>query len=122
MLMLRAPYLKVLGAFAILFAILSAGFMVAEQCHIQSPLSTLSVTHSHGNDLQTGGQPHSLLSDICTGAFFLVLILGAKNLVNRALDRGYFKTSYLFERVLKFLRPPNLTFTLSRPQLGTYRI
>jgi hypothetical protein len=119
---LRSRYLKAFAALAMVFAVLSAGFVVAERCHTQSALSSTSVAHSHENGVQAGAHSHSLLSDLCMSAFFLVLIIGAKVLLVKAFSRHQLTANYLFTRTLKFLRPPNLTFALSRPQLGIYRI
>ena len=128
MLKLRSPHLKAMGALAIVTALLSAGFVIAQQCHshfassVTSTTSTTSITHSHHQEVQVGAHAKSLLSDFCTGALFLVLILGAKTLLNRALRQSYLKRSDFFARVLRFMRPPNLAFALSQSQLGIYRI
>lgn len=129
---------RFVGAAVIFLTLISTAVVVAQSCHDEptSVVATTTVTHaSHGDHIHsavvsTGTFPDSaqgvlnggLLSDICTGIFYLVLFFGGRFLLKSGFSSFknqivFFKTSYVFPR-------PNvaLNLSLSLPQLGICRI
>ena len=130
---------KVVGAALIFFTLIStAVVVVAKSCHEeQKPVvAAAAITHaSHGDHAHTapansgktsapaqGILNSGLISDICTGIFYLVLFLGGrfflKSRFNSFRDKvAVFKSSDVFNRP-----KVALNLTLSLPQLGICRI
>ncbi len=130
---------KVVGAALIFFTLIStAVVVVAKSCHEeQKPVvAAAAITHaSHGEHAHTapansgktsapaqGVLNSGLISDICTGIFYLVLFLGGrfflKSRFNSFRDKvAVFKSSDVFNRP-----KVALNLTLSLPQLGICRI
>jgi len=142
---------KVVGAALIFFTLIStAVVVVAKSCHEeQKPVvAAAAITHaSHGDHAHTApansgktsapaqgvlnsglisdictGIFYLVLSDICTGIFYLVLFLGGrfflKSRFNSFRDKvAVFKSSDVFNRP-----KVALNLTLSLPQLGICRI
>lgn len=130
---------KVVGAALIFFTLIStAVVVVAKSCHEeQKPVvAAAAITHaSHGDHAHTapansgkssapaqGVLNSGLISDICTGIFYLVLFLGGrfflKSRFNSFRDKvAVFKSSDVFNRP-----KVALNLTLSLPQLGICRI
>ncbi len=125
---LRTRVAKISLGFSLVLVFLLSGFVLAHQCQanasINSATSAINILHSHNvNPLDSsfGGSPH-LITDVCVGITFLVLLAGRKLFLHqRKFGYNYrFKlTTFL---ALKFTHHPNLLFTLSRPQLGVFRI
>ena len=130
---------KVVGAALIFFTLIStAVVVVAKSCHEeQKPVvAAAAITHaSHGDHAHTapansgktsapaqGILNSGLISDICTGIFYLVLFLGGRFFLrsrfNSFRDKvAGFKSSDVFNRP-----KVALNLTLSLPQLGICRI
>lgn len=129
---------KVVGAALIFFTLISTAVVVAKSCHEeQIPVAAaVVITHaSHGDHVHTapanpgkssapaqGVLNSGLISDICTGIFYLVLFLGGrfflKSRFNSFRDKvAVFKSSHEFNRPKVVLN-----LTLSLPQLGICRI
>ena len=129
---------KVVGAALIFFTLISTAVVVAKSCHEEQKLvvAAAAITHtSHGDHAHTapansgkssapaqGVLNSGLISDICTGIFYLVLFLGGrfflKSRFNSFRDKvAVFKSSGVFNRP-----KVALNLTLSLPQLGICRI
>lgn len=129
---------KVVGAALIFFTLISTAVVVAKSCHEEQKLvvAAAAITHaSHGDHAHTapansgkssapaqGVLNSGLISDICTGIFYLVLFLGGrfflKSRFNSFRDKvAVFKSSDVFNRP-----KVALNLTLSLPQLGICRI
>ena len=127
---------RVVGAALIFLTLASTVVVVAKSCHAeQNSVAAATVHSSQGDHVHTppansGRAPlaaqgvlnSGLISDICTGIFYLVLFLGGrfllKNRFNSFRDKvAIFKSSHIF------IRPKVvLNLTLSLPQLGICRI
>jgi hypothetical protein len=128
---------RVVGAALIFLTLASTVVVVAKSCHAeQNSVAAAATVHSSQGDhvhtppansgiatLAAQGALNSwLISDICTGIFYLVLFLGGrfllKNRFNSFRDKvAIFKSSHIF------IRPKVvLNLTLSLPQLGISRI
>ena len=124
----RAKIARISLGFSLVLVFLFSGFVLANQCQassaINSATSSINIIHSHdGNPLDSSvGGSSKLITDVCVGITFLVLFAGRKLL----LHKRKFWSNCRFELVtfftLKFTRYSNLVFTLSRPQLGVFRI
>lgn len=120
----RSKIAKFSGILAITLAVFSTGFAVVQQCHAQSVATSITTQHDHNAPAGTHGalSSQSLLTDVCLGVFFLVLIVGRKYLLEQRKSVGNFSRALSWRRVFTFIPPPNLTFSLSLPQLGVIRI
>ena len=132
--MLRSgsPLSKAAGGLAIIFALLSAVFVIAQQCHASQTSSAVVSTHHHdGTHLLSGGSVHatesvpmnsSLVRGLCAGFFFVVLILGRKFLLRFFDNTWPSRQENLWSR--SDLSPPmsRLRAALTLPQLGICRI
>ena len=128
---------RIVGAALIFLTLASTVVVVAKSCHAEQnsvAAAATTVHFSHGDHVHTPpanlGAPlaaqgvlnSGLISDICTGIFYLVLFLGGrfllKNRFNSFRDKvAVFKSSHIF------IRPKIvLNLTLSLPQLGISRI
>lgn len=129
---------KVVGAALIFLTLISTAVVVAKSCHDeQKPVvAAATSTHaSHGDHVHTppansGNAPISaqgvlnsgLISDICTGIFFLVLILGGRFLLKNHFNTLGSKVAALNSTTAAFRSKVALNLTLSLPQLGICRI
>ena len=130
---------KVVGAALIFFTLIStAVVVVAKSCHEeQKPVvAAAAITHaSHGDHAHTapansgkssapaqGVLNSGLISDICTGIFYLVLFLGGRFFLRSRFNSFRDKVA-VFKSSDVFNRPKvALNLTLSLPQLGICRI
>jgi hypothetical protein len=130
---------KVVGAALIFFTLIStAVVVVAKSCHEeQKPVvAAAAITHaSHGDHAHTapansgktsapaqGILNSGLISDICTGIFYLVLFLGGRFFLRSRFNSFRDKVA-VFKSSDVFNRPKvALNLTLSLPQLGICRI
>lgn len=130
---------KVVGAALIFLTLVSTAVVVAKNCHVeQIPVAGAvgTVAHvSHGDHVHTppanpgkvpinsqGVLNSGLISDICTGIFYLVLFLGGRLLFK---SRSNFIKDKIegFKSSLAINKPKVvLNLTLSLPQLGICRI
>jgi len=130
MLGMRSPLSKAAGGLAIVFALFSTVFVIAHNCHSnQSPAAVATHTttghvhSSHGSENAVGGSlESSLLKEISTGVFFLVLILGGKFLLKVFSVRYRIKSSSFWSTPKLLLYERFLSFGLTQPQLGIFRI
>lgn len=129
---------RVVGAALIFLTLASTVVVVAKSCHDEQKTvaaAVITAQASHGDHVHTppansGRAPiaahgvlnSGLISDICTGIFYLVLLLGGRFLLKSRYNsfRGkfeVFKSSYVLNRPKVVLN-----LTLSLPQLGISRI
>jgi hypothetical protein len=130
MLGMRSPLSKAAGGLAIVFALFSTVFVIAHSCH-SNQSSEVVASHSttgHGSesafvDSPLGGSINSsLLKEISTGVFFLVLLLGGKFLLRVFSVRYRIKYATFWSDAKLLLYERYLSFGLTLPQLGTLRI
>ena len=127
----RSVLTKVVGAALIFFTLVSTVVVVAKACHDQPaadiPVVATAVHASHGDHHHAPPATHgiassSLLTEICVGIFYLVLLLGGKFLL-KITHRSFRETvSSLKVGFTAFHRKHSFNLTLSLPQLGIYRI
>lgn len=130
---------RVVGAALIFLTLVSTVVVVAKSCHAeQKSVATAAPTivhASHGDHVHTppantghgavtqqGVLNSGLISDICTGIFYLVLFLGGRLLFK---SRSNFSKDKIegFKSSIAFNKPKVvLNLTLSLPQLGICRI
>ena len=115
---------KYSGAMALILVIFSAGFVVAHACHA-GQVSQASATGHHQASEQSSGSitsGNSLVANVCTATFFLVLLASRKYLLkkSRALLLQVKSQIFLLGSVMP--RPPNIKYALSLSQLGIIRI
>ncbi len=119
---LKSQFVKASAALAIIFAVLSGGFFVVSQCHTAPVSITTESTHSHDDGALIGLTAPALLSDLCAGVFFLVLIVGCRFILKvQRTHRGMNRRKFT-EKVQKLLTPPGFVLALSLPELGTFRV
>ena len=124
----HAKVTRISLGFSLVLVFLFSGFVIAQQCQanttISSNTNSINIVHPHaGNPLDSSaGSSSRLVTDVCAGITFLVLLAGRKLFLHKR------KFGYRFGFELpKFFAPKlthysNLVFTLSRPQLGVFRI
>ena len=124
----RAKIARISLGFSLVLVFLFSGFVLANQCQasasINSDTSSINIAHPlHGNPLDSSaGGSSQLVTDACVGITFLVLLAGRKLFLHKR-KFGYslrFELNKFF--ALKSTHYFNLIFTLSRPQLGVFRI
>jgi hypothetical protein len=89
-----------------------------------------STSHSEGGSSAATGfshelnqvAPNSLVTDVCIGAIFLVLIVCRKYLHGKISAHSGLAGKIDRLRLMNFTRPPNFVLRLSLPQLGVLRI
>lgn len=108
------------SAIVLLISLISTGMVVAHQCH---QASTQVATHAHHDETTSSPTPDSsLLTDICIGVTFLVLLLGGKFWLRKRCASWQTQIHVQVKNLRSFIKPPNLAFALSLPQLGISRI
>lgn len=130
---------KVVGAALIFLTLVSTAVVVAKSCHVeQKPIAIAAATiahashgdHAHTPPTNSGTAPvakqgilnSGLISDICTGIFYLVLFLGGRFLLKSRINFIKDKIEG-FKSSLALNKPKVvLNLTLSLPQLGICRI
>lgn len=129
---------KLVGAALIFLTLASTAVVVAKSCHdeanVVAAISTVANT-SHGDHIHTPpatsgispkaalGVLHSgLISDICAGIFYLVLILGSKFLLRNRFKTLRVKVAALNSVVAVYRAKVSMNLTMSLPQLGINRI
>jgi hypothetical protein len=134
----RSMLTKLVGAALIFLTLVSTAVVVAKSCH-DEPISVAAATTvahaSHGDHVHTppansGKAPvaaqgvlnSGLISDICTGIFYLVLILGSRFLLKNRFTSFRDKVAALYSVVSIYRAKAVLNLTLSLPQLGISRI
>ncbi len=122
MLKARSRLVKLLGAFAVVIAVLSAGLVIVNQCQGQATTSAIANSNNHPVVPINGVLTQAWFKDICAGLGFLLLLAGSR-------FRFDFKPGWrlqLFpifqQRISTFATSLNLDLALSRPQLGVFRI
>lgn len=127
----RKALTKVVGAFLIFLTLASTAVVVAKACHSQSaPGVSVAATTSHSSHIDHQHLPpvtqgltsSSVFSDVCTGIFYLALLLVGKFLLKRSLTTYRDKSLALKLGLNGFRERVGFNVTLSLPQLGTYRI
>lgn len=124
MLKRQSKIAKFSGILAITFALFSTGFVVVQQCHSQAVTASVIAQHDHHGPFSNHGvlSSESLITDVCIGLFFLVLIVGRKYLLEQRKLPNSFSRVYSWSSKFTFVRPPNLAFSLSLSQLGVIRV
>ena len=110
------------SAFALALALFSTGLVVAHNCHTEVSNVTAHVAHGHSLPDKFAGSSQNLFDEICIGIIFFFLILGGKNLHKISNFRGFQRLDYILRQAFNYIRPPNLTNSLSLVQLGVSRI
>lgn len=124
----RTKIARISLGFSLVLVFLFSGFVLANQCQasasINSATSSLNILHSHDGkplDSSVGGSSQ-VLADVCVGITFLVLLAGRKLLLHKRKFGHNFRFKLTKFFALKFTLYSNLVLTLSRPQLGVFRI
>jgi len=108
------------SAIVLLISVVSTGMVVAHQCH---QASAQVATHAHQDEPISSVTPNSsLLTDICFGVTFLVLLIGGKFWLRKRATSWLVKLNVQVKDLRSFIKPPNLVFARSLPQLGISRI
>lgn len=129
---------KLVGAALIFLTLVSTAVVIAKSCHdepIPVAVATAVAHASHGHHVHTpsansGTTPiaaqgvlnSGLISDICTGIFYLVLILGSRFLLKNRFATLKVKVAALNSAVAIYRASVEKNLTLSLPQLGISRI
>jgi hypothetical protein len=134
----RSMLTKLVGAALIFLTLASTAVVVAKSCH-DEPIAVAAVTTvahtSHGDHVHTppansatnstaaqGVLNSGLISDICTGIFYLVLILGSRFLLKNRFATFKVNVAALNSVVAIYRSKVEKNLTLSLPQLGISRI
>lgn len=128
----RRRVMKFVGAAIIFLTLASTVVVVAQSCHesknteISAAVTTLAGHGNHNHSPSpspTGGLTSGgLLTEICTGIFYLVLIIGGRFLL-RILQNRFKEKILVFKlNVYAFRQRMGFNLTLSLPQLGICRI
>ncbi len=108
------------SAIVLLISLISTGMVVAHQCHQASAQVS---THAHHDGPTNSVTPNSsLLTDICIGVTFLVLLIGGKFWLRKKVTSWLVQLHVQVKDLRSFIKPPNLVCALSLPQLGILRI
>ncbi|CAN1498204.1 hypothetical protein MCEZE9_00451 [Candidatus Nanopelagicaceae bacterium] len=110
------------SAFALVISLLSTGAVIAHNCHNEAQAPVVTMEHEHSTHSEAGSAGSNLLNEICFGIIFFALLFGGKYLLLRRRARNLDRLLGFWNQSLNYLRPPNLTFALSLPQLGISRI
>jgi len=122
--------MKFVGAAIIFLTLASTVVVVAQSCHQSESTEVAAINtthavnggHSHSpsstDDLASGG----LLTEICTGIFYLVLIIGGRFLLRILQNRLREKILVFNSHVYAYRQRIKFNLTLSLPQLGICRI
>ena len=125
-----SPLSKAAAVLAVVFAVLSAGFVVVQQCHGQESVAVTSNHHQAGHSSESapvssvglGTLGSSILGDLCVGVFFLVLIVGGKFLLKVGTARYRIRVLNFWAHSKKIADIWRSGYVLSLPQLGICRI
>jgi hypothetical protein len=134
----RSMPTKLVGAALIFLTLASTAVVVAKSCH-DEPIAVAAATTvahaSHGDHVHTqsansatnstaaqGVLNSGLISDICTGIFYLVLILGTRFLLKNHFATFKVNVAALNSVVAIYRAKIEKNLTLSLPQLGVSRI
>ena len=116
----RQGVARAASGIVLLLSLISTGMVVAHQCHQES---VQVATHSHHQDTaKSDPSTGSLLTDICIGVTFLVLLIGGKYWLRGNRPTWRISRNVSIKDLRGFIKPPNLAFNLSLPQLGVCRI
>jgi hypothetical protein len=119
---------KVVGAALIFLTLASTVVVVVQSCHGQVSAPVAAATDASHTDHLHPAPPvqstsHSgLLSEICAGIFYLVLLLGGKFLLRISSKSYKNKVRHLTTTLIAYRRRVSFNLTLSLPQLGICRI
>jgi hypothetical protein len=116
MLTTRQGVARAASAIVLLVTLISTGMVVAHQCH-QEPVQVAA--HGPINSVAPSG---SLMTDICIGVTFLVLLVSGKYWLRKRVNQLRVELIAQVKDLRSFIKPPNLVFALSLPQLGISRI
>jgi hypothetical protein len=123
MLKSQSKIARLASIFALLFALLSAGAVVAHQCHSESAAVSTQAHHTqHSDDGTAQAEGSSLLGDICVGIVFLALVLGSRFLLKTKVRKAWQISPAGASTLRHFSEPPNLIYALTLQQLGLSRI
>lgn len=134
----RSMLTKLVGAALIFLTLASTAVVVAKSCH-DEPIAVAAATTvahtSHGDHVLTppansatnstaaqGVLNSGLISDICTGIFYLVLIFGTRFLLKNRFATFKINGAALNSVVAIYRSKVEKNLTLSLPQLGISRI
>ena len=114
--------------FSLVLVFVFSGFVLAHQCQsnasINSNTDSINIVHPlHGNPLDSSVGGTSLFTtEVCVGITFLVLLAGRKLFQHKRKFGNNFRIELTKFFALKIPHYSNRVFTLSRPQLGVFRI
>ena len=122
MLKTRSRSVKLLGAFAMVIALLSVGLVIVNQCQGQAATTSIANSNNHLVTPANGVLTQAWFKDICAGIIFLVLLAGSR--FRFVFNPGWQLQLFpIFQRrISTFATSLNLNLALSRPQLGVFRI
>ena len=121
---LKLKSLKFVGISLLTLFLLTMSLSVVHQGHSYSTShSDISSSATVGSSLELNQVTlDSLVTDVCIGAIFLVLIVCRKYAHGKIFSPSGLTGKIDRLRLLNFTRPPNLVLRLSLPQLGVFRI
>lgn len=115
----EATLTKVVGSVLVFLSLLCTAVVVAHSCHSEQAVTTsINAATPASQDLTS----HSLITDICAGIFYLVLILGGKFLLRPLANRYRDRARQLKIGLLTYKSRVRNNLTLSLPELGICRI
>ena len=120
MLTSRQGVARAASAIVLLVTLISTGMVVAHQCH-QEPVQVAAHGH-HEQPVNSEAPSGSLMTDICIGVTFLVLLVSGKYWLRKRVNQLRVELIAQVKDLRSFIKPPNLVFALSLPQLGISRI
>jgi hypothetical protein len=117
--------------FAISFSVLSTGIVIANQCHSMSS-NQVSMQHNYSDHdsastaatkaVNVNSNAERLIDTGCTTLFAVVLLIGKKFLNLRAPRTRLRNFMALSRDLVTVYRPQVFQLSLSRPELGVFRI
>ena len=121
---LRSKLKGFVGVNVLALALFSLGIVIAYQYSPPASPQSIVLSHAINNDSGSIGMSgsHSLVTDICVGIVFLVLLVGRKFFLKNRTWSLCVANQLTHWRAFSFTRPPNLRYALTLPQLGVLRI
>ena len=131
MLVVAKRYKRIALLFAISLSVLSTGIVIANQCHSMSGNQvSMPLNHSDHDSASTGAtkavnvnsNTERLIDTGCATLFAVVLLIGKKFLNLRAPRTRLSNFMALSRDLVTVYRPQVFQLSLSRPELGVFRI
>lgn len=128
MLQERPKVARITFGFCLVLIFLFSGLVLAHQCQASESINsaTSSINNLHTDDMHPMGSSlagsNLIITDVCVGFTFLVLLAGRKIFQHKRKFDFYFRLEFTRFIALKFTHYSNQVFTMSLPQLGVFRI